>query len=48
MPEIIKEGTDITVVSYGSTLRIVQDAAERLEQINISCEIIDVQTFAAI
>ena len=44
VPEIIKEGTDITVVSYGSTLRIVQDAAERLEQFNISCEIIDVQT----
>ncbi len=44
VPEIIKEGTDITVVSYGSTLRIVQDAAERLEQLNISCEIVDVQT----
>jgi pyruvate/2-oxoglutarate/acetoin dehydrogenase E1 component/TPP-dependent pyruvate/acetoin dehydrogenase alpha subunit len=44
MPEIIKDGTDITVVSYGSTLRIVMDAAERLENLNISCEVVDVQT----
>ncbi|HEX3023961.1 MAG TPA: thiamine pyrophosphate-dependent enzyme [Chitinophagaceae bacterium] len=44
IPEIIKEGTDITVVSYGSTLRIIQDATERLERHNISCEIVDVQT----
>jgi pyruvate/2-oxoglutarate/acetoin dehydrogenase E1 component/TPP-dependent pyruvate/acetoin dehydrogenase alpha subunit len=44
MPEIIREGTDITIVSYGSTLRIVQDAAVSLERKNISCEIIDVQT----
>ncbi len=44
VPEIIKEGTDITIVSYGSTLRIIQEAAERLSNENISCEIIDVQT----
>ena len=44
IPEIIKEGNDITVVSYGSTLRIIQDAADRLERFNISCEIVDVQT----
>ncbi len=44
VPEIIREGTDITVVSYGSTLRIVQDAAERLDKLQISCEVIDVQT----
>lgn len=43
-PEIIKEGTDVTIVSYGSTLRIIQDAAETLEKFNISCEIVDVQT----
>ncbi len=42
--ETIKEGTDVTIVSYGSTLRIVMDAAERLEQLNISCEVVDVQT----
>ncbi len=44
IPEIIKEGDDITIVSYGSTLRIVQDAATRLEADGIHCEIIDVQT----
>ena len=44
VPEIIKEGTDITMVSYGSTLRIVQEAAEILANMEISCEIIDVQT----
>jgi pyruvate/2-oxoglutarate/acetoin dehydrogenase E1 component len=43
-PEIIKEGADITVVSYGSTLRIIQDAAERLTALGVDCEIIDVQT----
>ena len=44
IPEIIKEGNDITMVSYGSTLRVVQEAAENLERSGISCEIIDVQT----
>ena len=43
-PEILKEGADITLVSYGSTLRIIQDAAERLSALGIECEIIDVQT----
>ena len=43
-PEIIREGTDITIVSYGSTLRIIQDAAQSLELSGISCEIVDVQT----
>ena len=42
--EIVREGTDITVVSYGSTLRIVEEAAEELEQLGISIEIIDPQT----
>ncbi|MDO7744832.1 MAG: transketolase, partial [Pedobacter sp.] len=42
--EIIKEGTDITVVSYGSTLRIVEEAAEELAAFGISVEIIDPQT----
>jgi pyruvate/2-oxoglutarate/acetoin dehydrogenase E1 component/TPP-dependent pyruvate/acetoin dehydrogenase alpha subunit len=43
-PEVIRSGEDITIVSYGSTLRIIQDAAGVLEQQGISCEIIDVQT----
>ncbi|MEO5909143.1 MAG: transketolase C-terminal domain-containing protein, partial [Ginsengibacter sp.] len=44
VPEIVKEGTDITMVSYGSTLRIVLEATETLDKNNISCEVIDVQT----
>ncbi|MEO5947974.1 MAG: thiamine pyrophosphate-dependent enzyme, partial [Chitinophagaceae bacterium] len=44
VPEVIKEGTDVTIVSYGSTLRIIQDAVASLETKGISCEIVDVQT----
>jgi 2-oxoisovalerate dehydrogenase E1 component len=44
IPEVIKEGEDLTIVSYGSTLRIVQEAAEQLEDFGINCEIIDAQT----
>ena len=42
--EKIKTGSDITVVSYGSTLKIVEKAATELEKFNISCEIIDCQS----
>jgi pyruvate/2-oxoglutarate/acetoin dehydrogenase E1 component/TPP-dependent pyruvate/acetoin dehydrogenase alpha subunit len=42
--ETIKTGTDITVVSYGSTLRIVEEAAKDLNQVGIDIEIIDVQS----
>lgn len=42
--ETIKEGKDITIVSYGSTLRIVNQAAEELEKFGISAEIIDAQS----
>jgi len=44
VPEIVKEGTDVTVVTYGSTLRIVMAAAETLDKMGISCEVMDVQT----
>lgn len=44
IPEVLREGTDITIVSYGSVLRNIGRAAAMLEKINISCEIIDVQT----
>jgi pyruvate/2-oxoglutarate/acetoin dehydrogenase E1 component/TPP-dependent pyruvate/acetoin dehydrogenase alpha subunit len=43
-PEIVKEGTDITVVSYGSTFNICQQAAEELEEAGVSVELVDVQT----
>jgi len=42
--ETIKEGTDITIVSYGSTLRLVEEAAKELLQVNINVEIIDAQS----
>lgn len=44
IPEVIKEGHDITIVSYGSVLRIINEAVTMLEEQGISCEIIDVQT----
>ncbi|GGH75139.1 pyruvate/2-oxoglutarate/acetoin dehydrogenase E1 component/TPP-dependent pyruvate/acetoin dehydrogenase alpha subunit [Filimonas zeae] len=44
IPEVVREGTDITVVSYGATLRIVQEAGVRLAALGIDIEIIDVQT----
>jgi pyruvate/2-oxoglutarate/acetoin dehydrogenase E1 component/TPP-dependent pyruvate/acetoin dehydrogenase alpha subunit len=44
IPEVLKSGDDITIVSYGSTLRIVEEAAEKLALMGISCEIMDVQT----
>ncbi|HEK20085.1 MAG TPA: transketolase, partial [Bacteroidetes bacterium] len=42
--EIVKHGTDITVVSYGSMLRVVMEAAEELEHLGINMEVIDPQT----
>lgn len=42
--ETIKTGTDITIVSYGSTLRLVEQAAKELLEVGIDCEIIDIQT----
>ena len=44
IPEIVKSGNDITIITYGSTLRIVMTAAQMLEAQGISCEVIDVQT----
>lgn len=42
--ETIKEGSDITLVSYGSTLRIVEQAAKELLEVGIDAEVIDAQT----
>ncbi|RSC93434.1 alpha-ketoacid dehydrogenase subunit alpha/beta [Tenacibaculum singaporense] len=42
--ETIKEGNDITIVSYGSTLRIVEEAAKDLAQVGIDVEIVDSQS----
>jgi pyruvate/2-oxoglutarate/acetoin dehydrogenase E1 component/TPP-dependent pyruvate/acetoin dehydrogenase alpha subunit len=42
--ETLKEGADITLVSYGSTLRLVEQAATELLELGIDCEVIDVQS----
>jgi len=42
--EIVKKGTDITLLSYGSTLRIVQNTARELAEVGIDAEIIDAQS----
>ena len=44
--EVVHPGKDVTVVSYGSTLRIVEEAAHELERLGIFIEIIDLQTLA--
>jgi len=43
-PEILQEGKDITLVTYGSCVRIAQDALAQLEEFGIQVELIDVQT----
>lgn len=42
--ETVREGKDITVISYGSTLRIVEEAAQELTEVGIDIEIIDAQS----
>ncbi|PIF46574.1 pyruvate/2-oxoglutarate/acetoin dehydrogenase E1 component [Chryseobacterium sp. 52] len=42
--EVTKEGKDVTLVTYGSTWRVVMDAADELEKLGISAEVIDVQS----
>ncbi len=44
VPEVITEGTDVTLVTYGSCVRIAQDAVSQLRDFNISVELIDVQS----
>ncbi len=43
-PEILNSGNDITIVTYGSCVRIAQDAIKQLSGFNINAELIDVQT----
>lgn len=45
IPEVIREGEDVTIVSYGSTLRVIEEAIDKyLAPQGISCEVVDVQT----
>lgn len=44
VPEVLREGEDITIVTYGAMCRVCIRAAEQLADVGISCEVIDVQT----
>jgi pyruvate/2-oxoglutarate/acetoin dehydrogenase E1 component/TPP-dependent pyruvate/acetoin dehydrogenase alpha subunit len=44
IPEVLRQGDDVTIVSYGATLRVVNEAAVVLKDLGVSCEIIDIQT----
>lgn len=44
MPEVLRQGSDITLVTYGATVRVALDAAASLERLGISVEVVDVQT----
>ncbi len=44
VPEILTEGNDVTIVTYGSLCKIAMDAVQQLNEYGISCELIDVQT----
>jgi len=44
IPEILNSGTDLTVITYGSTVKVAMEAVKQLESHNISVELIDVQT----
>jgi pyruvate/2-oxoglutarate/acetoin dehydrogenase E1 component/TPP-dependent pyruvate/acetoin dehydrogenase alpha subunit len=44
IPEVLRRGADVSVVTYGATCRIAIDAAERLSQVGIECDVLDVQT----
>jgi len=44
VPEILEEGNDVTLVTYGSCVRVAQEAIKQLQQCGISVELIDVQS----
>lgn len=44
VPEVLREGKDVTVVTYGACCRIALESAERLSQLGIEAEVIDIQT----
>lgn len=44
VPEVVKEGTDLTIVSYGSTFNLCEVAAKELLELGVNVELVDVQT----
>jgi len=43
-PEVLRTGTDVTIITYGSSCRIAEEAALHLAEMNVHCELIDVQS----
>ncbi|HXB04963.1 MAG TPA: thiamine pyrophosphate-dependent enzyme [Candidatus Angelobacter sp.] len=46
VPEVLREGTDATIVTYGACCGIALDSARTLDELGVSCEVIDVQTLS--
>src|SRR3989454_2576811 len=44
VPEVLRQGSDVTVVTYGACCAIALDAAQTLDELGVSCEVIDVRT----
>ncbi|MFM7726582.1 MAG: transketolase C-terminal domain-containing protein, partial [Flavobacteriales bacterium] len=44
IPEVVREGNDVTIVSYGSTLHVCMQASQQLAEAGVSAEVIDVRT----
>jgi pyruvate/2-oxoglutarate/acetoin dehydrogenase E1 component/TPP-dependent pyruvate/acetoin dehydrogenase alpha subunit len=44
VPEVIREGTDVSIVTYGACCRIAQQSADKLSDVGIETEVVDVQT----
>src|SRR4029077_14841768 len=44
VPEVLRQGSDATVVTYGACCGLALDSARTLEELGVSCEVIDVQT----
>jgi pyruvate/2-oxoglutarate/acetoin dehydrogenase E1 component len=44
VPEVIREGSDLTIVTYGACCRVALDAADKLSKVNIDVEIVDIQS----
>jgi len=44
VPEVLRQGKDVTLVTYGSNVHVAQDAAKQLEEFGVEVELIDVQT----
>ncbi|MCB0577492.1 MAG: transketolase, partial [Saprospiraceae bacterium] len=44
VPEVLRTGTDITIITYGACVRVAEEACEKLEDAGVSAELVDIQT----